>query len=427
MPRKRLSKLFIDGIKTPKQGRIEYFDSAEPGLVLRVTSSDHKSWSVVYRVNGKLKRYTIGPYVQGKARIEFDLDAARQKAREAKTLIRDGSDPAADKRASRLANGDGVGTFKAVADDWLALHVKRNCRPSTYNETKRILERDVFNLDKAGTPQRFNGQKIEEITFAEIDRLIGGIVKRGAEVHANRVQKRIQALFNWAASKRYITASPITDMPLPTVEKERERYLSDQEIIWFWKACEKIGWPFGPLFQLLLLTAQRRDEVGQLEWSELDLDKATWTQPARRAKNGKEHIVHLSDQALAVLKPLPQIGRQYVFSRNADTFVTGFSWGKKILDAAMAKAAKGKKITPFILHDLRRSAATGMANINIAPHVVDRILNHTSGTIRGVAAIYNKAQYLPEREQALKAWGNKVEALVSPRKSNVVDLAKART
>jgi integrase len=417
MPRNRLSELFVSKIKAPKHGRVEYFDSAEPGLALRVTSSDHKSWSVLYRVGGRLKRYTIGPYKTGKARIEFDLDAARAKAREAKALIRDGKDPAADKRAARLASGDDAGTFKQVAYDWVALHVKKKCATSTAKETERILARDVFDLDDDGKPRRFQARKIDSITFAEIDRLIGGIVKRGADVHANRVQKRLSALFNWAASKRYIKESPIRDMPLPTAEKERERYLDDNEIVLFWKACQQIGWPFGPLFQLLLLTAARRDEVGQMEWSEIDLDAGVWTLPSARTKNGREHIVHLSKQALAILTPLPRIGRKYVFSRDAETFVTGFSWGKSILDQAMAEAAKGKTIPPFILHDLRRTAATHMAAIGIAPHVVDKILNHQSGTIRGVAAIYIKAQFLPEREQALKAWGNKVESLVAPESS----------
>jgi integrase len=414
MPSKRLSELFISKIKAPKSGRVEYFDSAEPGLVLRTTGTDHKSWSVVYRFNGRLKRYTIGPYKTGKARIEFNLDAARAKAREAKALIRDGKDPVADKRATRLANGDEAGTFKAVADDWLALHVKRKCAASTAKETERILARDVFDLDASGKPRRFQARKIDSITFAEIDRLIGGIVKRGADAQANQAQKRLGALFNWAVSKRYIKESPIRDMPLPTAEKERERYLDDTEIALFWQACERIGWPFGPLFQLLLLTAARRDEVGQMEWSEVDLDAGVWTLPSARAKNRREHVVHLSEQALAILRSVPNIGRKYVFSRNAETFVTAFAWGKISLDQAMAEAAKGKTIPPFILHDLRRTAATHMAAIGIAPHVVDKILNHRSGTIRGVAAIYIKAQFLPEREQALQAWGNKVESLVAP-------------
>ena len=198
--------MFIDEIKPPKEGRTDYFDKAESGLVLRITTTGHKSWSVVYRSGGKLRRATIGPYTEGKARIEFGVEEARDEARKLKASIRGGGDPAADKKATR--NGDGAGTFKAVADDWLALHVDRNCKASTAKETRRILERDVLNLDKAGTPQRFNGQKITEVTFTDIDRLIGGIVKRGAEVHANRVQKRLGALFNWAVSKRIIKKSP---------------------------------------------------------------------------------------------------------------------------------------------------------------------------------------------------------------------------
>jgi integrase len=429
MPRRRLSKLFIDKIKPPASGRAEYFDTAERGLVLRVTSSGHASWSVVYRVSRKLKRYTIGPYAEGKAaREEFTVEQARERARQVKALVREGKDPAAAKRAGREALGDDAGTLKTVAYDWLALHVKRHCKASTYKESKRILDRDVFDLDEGGSPQRFAGRKIEDIKFDEIRLLVSNIVKRGADVHANRVQKRLHAMFNWAVAERRLAASPITDMPLLTAEKPRDRYLNDDEIVWFWKACEKIGWPFGELFQLLLTTAQRRDEVGQMQWSEVDLDKKIWTKPREKAKNDKAHIVHLSDAAVSVLRSLPGVGRGYVFSRDGKTFVTGFTWGKKILDKAMAAlaAAEDKTVAPFILHDLRRSAATAMASINVPPHVVDRILNHVGGTIRGVAAVYNKYEYLPEREAALKAWGNYVESLVSPKPSNVVDLVEAR-
>src|SRR5262249_22788969 len=169
---------------------------------------------------------------------------------------------------------------------------------------------------------------------------------------------------------------------------------------------------------LLLLTAQRRDEVGGMRWSELDLDEQrTWTIPGSRSKNGKAHVVHLSSFAIETLDRLPQLDEsEFVFTTNGRTPVSGFSVAKARLDALMGE-------TPWwTLHDLRRSAASGMARLGIAPHVVDKILNHQSGTIRGVAAVYNRFEYLPERAAALDAWSRFVEALVRPVPSNVVSL-----
>jgi integrase len=180
---------------------------------------------------------------------------------------------------------------------------------------------------------------------------------------------------------------------------------------------------------LLLLTAQRRDEVGGLEWSEIDFDKKGWTIPRDRAKNDRSHEVHLSDAAVSVLRSIPRVGNGAVFTTNGRT-VSGFSHGKNLLDAAMLAAqrdelgAQAEAIPHWILHDLRRTAATGMARLNIAPHVVDKILNHVSGTIRGVAAVYNRFEYLDERRAALEAWGQYVTGLVKPAQANVIILRR---
>ena len=220
-----------------------------------------------------------------------------------------------------------------------------------------------------------------------------------------------------------IPASPVAGLKAPTSEAARDRVLSNEEIVYFWKGCEALGWPFGPMFRLLLLTAQRRDEVGGAEWREIDLDKRMWTIPRERAKNDRTHEVHLSELALEIISELPKISRSradgvgselspYLFTTNGDRPASGFSKAKDRLDQFMldqlgAELEAGGRdpdkacIEGWILHDLRRTAATGMAKLNIAPHVVDRILNHVSGTIRGVAAVYNRHAYLEERKSAL--------------------------
>ena len=172
-----------------------------------------------------------------------------------------------------------------------------------------------------------------------------------------------------------------------------------------------MGFPFGRIAQLLILTAQRRDEVAGMKWSELDLDRARWIIGKERAKNSKTHIVHLSPQAIALLS---KISRQddvdIVFTTTGRSAVSGFSKAKAALDAR-------SDVSDWRLHDLRRTAATFMADdLGIAPVVVDRILNHVAGSVRGVAAIYQRGEYLTDREAALGAWGEFVECLVSPNK-----------
>jgi integrase len=252
-----------------------------------------------------------------------------------------------------------------------------------------------------------------------------GIIGKPARLVANRTLARLRALFNWAVEKERLVASPIGRMKLPTQEEDRDRVLTDDEIRWFWHACEKIGPPFGSLFRLLLLTAQRREEVAAMTWSEVDVDKSVWEIPRDRTKNGRAHEVQLSEAAVAVLRTLQRIdGIELVFTTTGETPVSGFSKAKRRLDAAML-AHKGNAIPEWTLHDLRRTATSGMARMNFPPHVCDKILNHVGGTISGVAAVYNKFAYLDERRAALEAWGRYVEGLVTPAPANVITLHKA--
>jgi integrase len=218
--------------------------------------------------------------------------------------------------------------------------------------------------------------------------------------------------------------------------------LEDAEIRLVWLACEEIGEPFGPLFKLLLLTAQRRDELAEATWSEFgDLDKALWTLPGERVKNGKAHLVHLAPAAVEILLKLPRIGKRgYLFTTTGETPVSGFGRARERLAAVMLDLRRGElraarvsadeienaAIAPFTLHDLRRSAATGMAALGIAHHVLDKVLNHVGGKISGVAAIYNRFEYLDERKSALDKWARHVESLVRPAPSNVDDIEVAR-
>src|SRR3984885_8643614 len=398
MPRKKLTDLFVAKVGAPDKGRVEYFDTTFPALALRVTESGHKSWALFYRKSGRLRRYTIGPYPA------FDPSAARKAASAALHKVQAGGDPADEKRARRLAPKPEADDFASVGREYLERQVKRNTAASTYHETARIIAQDVI--------PEWGKRPIGSIAKRDVIALIDKKVASGAEVQANRILARLKTLFGWAIEKDRIEINPCDGLKPPTKEKARDRVLNEAEIRAFWAATKELGWPFGSLFRLLILTAQRRDEVATMEWSEIDLERHVWSLPREKAKNDQGHDVHLSQQAVDLLLALPRIEGGLVFSTNGRTAVSGFSRSKERLDGLMGQSI-GPQVHPWILHDLRRTAATGMAGLRVLPHVVDRILNHTSGTIRGVARVYNRFEYGEERKAALEAWGRKVDAIVT--------------
>jgi integrase len=417
MPRKKLTDLFVDRLAPPAKGRIEYFDTSFPALALRVTDTGHKSWSLFYRAAGRQRRYTIGGYPA------FDPAAARKAASAALHRVEAGGDPAEEKRQRRLGPKPTADDFASVAREYLERQVKKNTAASTYKETARIIEIDVI--------PEWGRRPIRTIVRPDVTALVDKKAASGAEVQANRILARLRTLFGWAVEKDRIASNPCDGLKPPTKEKSRDRVLSNAEIKVFWEGCDELAWPFGPLFKVLLLSAQRRDEVASMQWDEIDLETGVWNIPKTKAKNGVGHEVQLSREAIAILSALPRITPAkdhpaFVFTTNAKTAVSGFSRAKERIDAFMAARAGGA-IDPWILHDLRRTATTKMAELKIPPFVVDRILNHTSGTIRGVARVYNRFEYRDERRDALAVWGRAVDAIVTERRAdNIVTLSAAR-
>lgn len=419
IPKIALTQRAVDAMRPPASGRVEYFDRMLPGFGLRVAAGGRKSWFVMYRVNGKKVRETIGTL----ASLPSVADA-RERARASVRQAQAGIHPV---QARRATPGRAATTFAAAVDRYLREYVERNTRSSTMRETHRILEHDAI--------PRWAEKLISSITRSDVGELIDEIANRGAPVQSNRTLARLKTFFSWALDHDLIETDPSIRVRMRTREVARDRALSDEEIRAFWFACERQGWPFGPLFRLLLLTAQRRDEVAAMEWHELNLQERLWVIPRHRAKNNRAHDVPLSALAMKTIEALPQFpsqqqaacdtarGGSLVFTTNGLRPVSGFSRAKAGVDkhmmvqlrAALDKVSEDRSSSHsehWILHDLRRTAATGMARLNVPPHVVDKVLNHTSGTIRGVAAIYNRHAYLGERREALEAWGRYVEHIV---------------
>jgi integrase len=427
MPNLKLTQAAVERLKPPPSGRIEVWDSQLPGFGLRISASGLKTWQAFYRTNGKPIREKLGTVAQ----IPNVADA-RELARQSMAKARTGAHPVEYRRRKeeekqRQAASEEArqrNTLAALIDRYLIERPKdksrRPMRAEYLVETRRTLERDVKRSLLGKRP-------LDEITSDDVKGLVRGIAKY-APGQANHVLAYCSALFSWAVDEGLIAKSPAAGVKMPAQKVERERALGEEEIRPFWLASDRIGWPFGPLAQLLLLTAQRRDELAHATWNEFDLDKQTWTLPGERTKNGRAHIVHLSSLAIEILEKLPRIASRkgWVFTTGlgADTPISGFGRGRERIAAAMVEMS-GEEVAAFTLHDLRRSAATGMAALGIAPHVVDKVLNHSSGKISGVAKIYNRFEYLPERKAALEAWSRHVESLIRPLPSNVVEMRRA--
>jgi integrase len=418
--------------------RQEIPDGLLVGLYLVVQPSGGKSFAVRYRHAGQPRKLTLGAYPA------INLEAARDIGAKALRAAAEGRDPATEKQsakgeAKRHAAEEIRGKrdlFENVAREFIQRHAMKSNKESTWRETARILglrpsPDDPGNLVDVGgdVMSAWKGRRIQDVTKRDVIALLDGVNDRGSPIMANRVLSAIRKLFNWALARDVIQASPCTLVNPPAPERSRDRVLSDEELRLVWNAADGDGWPFGPLVKLLTLTGQRLSEVGGMRWDEVDLESKLWTLPAERVKNGQRHEVPLSDAAVTIIKALPRIKttKGYVFATRRDAAVSGFSRAKDRLDAAIADATTdGPTVESWVFHDLRRTMASGMARLGIQLPVIEKILNHTSGTFRGVVGIYQRHSFADEKRNALDAWASFVQSTVSGKQpTNVVSLRRS--
>jgi integrase len=344
------------------------------------------------------------------------LQEAREQARRALLRVQAGGDPGIDKKIERGRAIDGKDNFEAVARNFIERHQWRKNR--SWREAARLLgiipdpdKRDsdgpkTFVLARHGITARWRDRKISEIRRSDIIALLDDIFDR-APIVANRTLATLRKLFNWSLERDLIAANPCTGIKPPAKETSRDRVLSDDEIRRVWTATETVGWPFGPIIQLLILTGQRRDEVGAMEWNELALEKALWTLPRGRVKNDSGHEVPLSPMAVAIIQKLHRIsGSKFVFTSNGKTPVSGYPKAK---NAVVEKSG----VREWRIHDLRRTVASGLARIGIGLPVIERILNHVSGSFGGIVGVYQRHDFAAEKRDALDAWSREVDRIVS--------------
>jgi integrase len=378
------------------QSRQEIPDAYLPGLYLVVQPSGAKSWAVRYRHNGQPRKHTLGPHPA------IDLKVARELGAKALRVAAEGRDPSQEKAQARAATPDSV---DFVVGRFIERHLKRNYRPRPLKEAERLLRVHVV--------ASWRGRAIGSITRADVRDMLDKIVD-DAPIVANRAHSITRKLFNWAVEQEIVAASPLAGTKPPAAESSRDRVLNDDELRRVWQAAGKTGFPFGPLVQLLILTGQRRGEVANMEWAELDIGNCLWTLPRERTKNDRRHEVPLSAQAIAVIRAVPRIGDRFVFTLNGTAPINGFGKDKDRLDALLPG------MPAWVIHDLRRTVASGMARLGINLPVIEKVLNHVSGSFAGIVGVYQRHDFADEKRKALDLWASHVAELVASKPAKII-------
>ena len=428
----------------PAKDRREIADSGSPGLYLIVQSSGRKSWALRFRKpGGRSAKLTLGPVdLSGKEATDepvigapLTLASARRLAAEVHRQRAMGRDVTAQRHRERLEReARGAATFDQAAIDFITKHAIRKTR--RWQPQARLLglrpkadQSDASKIEleliPKGLADRWRDRPVSEIDDVEVHRIVEDVIEKGVpgakrrakgptEPLARSMHATLSKLFGWLVERKRIKANPAADVHAPEAPKSRDRVLSDAEIVKLWTAVGTVGKRHEAIIKLLLLTGCRRDEVVAMRRSELSDGGKTWTIPGHRTKNHLTHIVPLPPLARDILAGVEPVG-DLMFSTTGRTPVAGFSKLKHRLDDKM-------QVPPWRLHDLRRTCATGMAEIGIAPHVVEACLNHVSGAKAGVAGTYNRAAYAQEKKAALERWADHVSGLVTSRKAKVLPL-----
>jgi integrase len=420
--------------------RREIPDGGSPGLYLIVQVTGKKSFAMRFRrPSGKSCKLTLGPVDLSGTEHDGDpvigapltLQGARMLAAQVHRDRARGKDVVAARRRERLeVAARGENTFAQAARDYVQQYAKRRQRRWRLDCARLIGLRpdgdDLVMIPK-GLADRWRDRPITDITGDDVFGVVeearehgvpglGQRTKGPSESRARGVYSALSGMFSWLLTKRRVRVNPMIGVARPEAPKARDRVLSEAEIVSFWTAASAERPEFAGVLKTLLLTGARLNEAAGMRRSELSDDGATWTLPSSRTKNHRVHIVPLTPLVQNLIASVPARSTEFVFSTDGRSPIGSWSLLKKRLDAAMGNPA------PWVLHDLRRTAATGMAELRIAPHIVEAVLNHVSGHKAGVAGTYNRAAYAEEKKAALERWAAHVGGLVTGQPANVVQL-----
>jgi integrase len=365
----------LKGLKPPASGQIDVWDRVLPCFGVRV-GRKAKTFFVGVRINGRYRRITLGRYDR------LSLKDARDKARDIINDAQSGISPELKNRR------EAKGSFGAVAEAFMTDYASEH---RTRGEMQRMISSYL---------QEWHDRPVTEITRGEIKELLR-VKARTAPIMANRLLSLITKIFNWALKEELIDSSPAIRIDRPGQERERERSLSAAEIETAWSAFDKLGYPFGTVYKMALVTGQRRGEVAGMKWAEITAEG--WKLPGERAKKAKGHLVPLSSLAREILDGAPQIG-ELVFRSHRDAQVQNWSKAAKRLRKLCGP------MEPWHLHDLRRTFATHLRSLGIDRLVVSKLLNHAEA---GITKVYDRYSADAEKSAAMERWANRLREIIT--------------
>ena len=378
MPRLKFSDLSLRALKPPSSGQVTYWDASEHGFGMRVSQAGSKTF--VLMVGRQRRRLTVGRFP------EMGLADARKQARklraQATLAVRPGASIA----------------FDEALELFFSTHCASN-RPNTNAETFRILRTRFLPV--------FKSRDLSEIISRDIVAITDPIVRDGKPSAANHAFTEIRTFFRWSVRRGYIQLSPCQSLKLPARPSTRDRVLDDEELRAVLAATftDPVS-QHNLIVRLLLLTGQRRNEIASLKWSMINEQERMITWPSAMTKNKREHTIPYGDLTAAALALVSRNDNLLFPARGRSTPFNGWSKAKRELDAACQIAA-------WTLHDLRRTYSTNLSKLGVQPHITERLLNHATGQISGVAAVYNRWSYLPEMREAVGRCEHHVKRLIS--------------
>ena len=402
----RSMKLTAQGLaahKPPVKADYILHDEQIKGFGLRVRG-DRRTWIFQYSIGtGKAKitrRIKIGDYPA------LPPAKARAEAEDLHAKVHTHGDPAAEKRKNRVEAGN---TFEKLAQSYLEFQ-RAELRRNSLRELRRHLE--------------VNAKPLHALPLTQIDRdviarRLDAVAKASGSVTSNRTRATLSAMYAWGMREGRAAENPVLHTNKRN-EKSRDRVLSDAELCTIWRALGNDD--YGDIIRLLILTAQRANEIAGLSWPEIDFERGVISLPGSRVKNGRAHEIPLARTTRAILQArLRTEDRTLLFGLREGRPYNGWHVSKIRLDRKIAEAT-GAPLEAWVVHDIRRSVATRMADIGIAPHIIESLLNHVSGHKGGIAGIYNRALYSAEKAQALSRWDEHISALVESRPAKVTAL-----
>ncbi|MGR0187224.1 tyrosine-type recombinase/integrase [Azospirillum aestuarii] len=427
MPKVKLTTKTVENAKTPVPGiQTDLFDASMPAFGLRV-GERRKTWFIIYRHCGKQKRHTLGHFPT------MQLGQAREAAGKALQMVERGEDPAAEKVSAKAAaaaaqdHKTATGFLPDSFGSLASIYIEQEC-PSLRRgtELERIINREV--------QPAWKDRPATDLRRRDLTALLDPMIAAGHIQKAHKVREVIVRIVNWAVDRGDLEAnllvSPSRGRKRSGIlrREKRDRVLSAEDLAAVWAGCDSLSGPFPSIVRVLLLTGQRREEVGAMRWAEVDLKAGLWTIPADRYKTGIVHVVPLTDPVKKIIQSQHRVSDDFVFATQKDSHFSGYSKCKARLDAKVA-AKRSKAELPDIdgwtLHDLRRTLRTGLSELKIGSDIAERVIGHVIGGVRGV---YDRFAYLDEKRDALERWANKVHSIVTPPPaSNVIQLHPTRS